>query len=43
MIPLTFLYDKYINRPNMSEQKNPFEYIAPPPNKWGQNKNNIEK
>ena len=26
MIPLTFLYDENIDRPKMSEQKNPFEY-----------------
>ena len=31
MIPLTFLYDEYIYRPKLSEQKNPFEYIVPPP------------
>ena len=31
MIPLTFLYDKYIDRPKLPEQKNPFEYIVPPP------------
>ena len=31
MIPLIFLYDEYIDRPKLSEQKNPFEYIVPPP------------
>ena len=31
MIPLTFLYDEYIDRPKLSEQKKPFEYIVPPP------------
>ena len=31
MIPLTFVYDEYINRSKLSEQKNPFEYIVPPP------------
>ena len=31
MIPLTFLYGEYIDRPKLSEQKNPFEYIVPPP------------
>ena len=31
MIALTFLYDEYIDRPQLSEQKNPFEYIVPPP------------
>ena len=28
MIPLTFLYDEYIDRPKLTEQKNPFEYIV---------------
>ena len=31
MMPLTFLYDEYIGRPKLTEQKNPFEYIVPPP------------
>ena len=31
MIPLTFLYDEYIDRPKLSEQKKPFEYIVLPP------------
>ena len=31
MIPLTFLYDEYIDRPKLTEEKNPFEYIVPPP------------
>ena len=31
MIPLTNLYEEYIDRPKCSEQKNPFEYIVPPP------------
>ena len=31
MIPLTFLYDEYIDRPKLSEQKNLFKYIVPPP------------
>ena len=30
MIPLTFLYNEYIDRPKLSEQKKPFEYIVPP-------------
>ena len=34
MIPLIFLYDENIDRPKLSEQKNPFEYIVPP-HKWG--------
>ena len=36
MIPLTILYDEYIGRPKLTEQKNPVEYIIPPsPLKWG--------
>ena len=36
MIPLATLYDEYIDRPKLSEQKEPFEYIVPPsPLKWG--------
>ena len=36
MIPLTNLYDEYIDQPNLTEQKNPFEYIVPPyPTKVG--------
>ena len=31
MIPLTFLYDEYIDRPKLFDKKNPFEYIVPPP------------
>ena len=30
MLPLTFLYDKYIDRPKKFEQKKPAEYIVPP-------------
>ena len=30
MIPLTTLNDEYIDRPKLSEQKKPFEYIVPP-------------
>ena len=29
-MPTRFLYDEYIDRPKLSEQKNPFEYIIPP-------------
>ena len=29
MIVLTFLYDEKFDRPKMSKQKNPFEYIFP--------------
>ena len=40
MIPLTFLSDEYIDQPKLSEQKNPFDYLVPPPppHKWGRNK-----
>ena len=31
MIPLTFLCDEYIYRPKLTDKKNPFEYIVPPP------------
>ena len=31
VIPLTFLYDEYIDRPELTEQKKPIEYIVPPP------------
>ena len=31
MIPLTIIHDEYIDRPKLNEQKNPFEYIFPPP------------
>ena len=34
MTSLTTLYDDYIDRPKLPEQKNPFEYIVPPPLKW---------
>ena len=38
MIPLTTLYDEYIDRPKLTEQKKPLEYIVPPsPLKWGRN------
>ena len=31
MIPVSTLYDEYIDLPKLSEQKNPFEYLVPPP------------
>ena len=31
MMPLIIFYDEYIDRPKLSEQKNPFEYTVPPP------------
>ena len=34
MTPLTTLYDDNIDRPKLSEQKNPIEYIVPPEIKW---------
>ena len=36
MIPDSTLYDEYIDRQKLSE-KNPFEYIVPPPLKRGWN------
>ena len=30
-MPLTFLYDEYIDRPVLTEQKKPIEYIVPSP------------
>ena len=35
MILLTTLYDEYIDRSILTEQKNPFEYIVPPPPQEG--------
>ena len=36
MIPLTILYDEYIGRPKLTEQKKNPVYIVPPsPQKWG--------
>ena len=31
MILLAFLYNEYIDQPKLTERKNPFEYIVPPP------------
>ena len=43
MIPLTFLYGEYIDRPKLFE-KNPFEYIVPPQQVGSEQKNtkNVE-
>ena len=35
MIPVSTLYDEYIDRPKLTEQKNPFEYIVLPPPQEG--------
>ena len=35
MIPVSTLCDEYIDRPKLTEQKNPFEYIVPPPPQEG--------
>ena len=44
MIPLTFLYDEYIDRPKFTEQKkNPFEYIVPSPTSGVGTKKNVLK
>ena len=42
MIPVSTLYDDYIDRPKLTEQKKPFEYIVPPPPlKRGRNKKSM--
>ena len=33
MILVSTLYDEYIDRPKLTEQKKPFEYIAPSPSR----------
>ena len=33
VIPLTTLYDEYIDRSKLSEQKNQFDYLVPPPSR----------
>ena len=33
MIPLATLYDEYIGRPKLSEQKKTVDYIVPPPSR----------
>ena len=35
IIPLTTLYNEYIDRPKLSEQKKPVDYIVPPPSQEG--------
>ena len=37
MIPLTTLYDEYIDRSKLTEQKNPCKYIVPDPLRGGRN------
>ena len=32
---LTSLYDEYIDRPKLSEQKNPIQVYCSSPHKWG--------
>ena len=42
MILVSTLNDEYIDRPKLSEQKNPFEYIVTPPQVGSEQKyNNI--
>ena len=38
ILPLSFLYDEYIDRPKLTEQK-PISVLVPPPLKWSRNKN----
>ena len=35
MMPFTTLYDEYIDRSKLTEQKIQIEYIVPPPTKVG--------
>ena len=42
MIPVSTLYDEYIDRPKLTEQKNPFEYIVPSPSR-GVGLKNVQK
>ena len=39
MIPVSTLYGEYIDRPKLTEQKNAFEYIVPPPSRGSEQKN----
>ena len=41
MIPVSTLYDEYIERRKFTEQKNPFEYIVPPPSRGSEQKSEI--
>ena len=38
MIPVSTLYDEYIDRRKLTEQKNPFEYIVPHPQEGSEQK-----
>ena len=42
MIPLTTLYDEYIDRPKLTEQKNSFEFIVPTHLKRGRHNDKID-
>ena len=39
MIPLTFLYDEYIDWPQLTEQKKPIWVYSSSPHKWVGTKN----
>ena len=39
MIPITTLYDEYFDRPKMTDQEIPFDYIFPSPTKVAREKN----
>ena len=39
MIPVSTLYDEYSDRPKLTEQKKPVEYIVPPPSRGVGTKN----
>ena len=38
MIPVSTLYDEYIERRKFTEQKKPVEYIVPPPSRGSEQK-----
>ena len=44
MMPITTLYDEYVDRPKLTEQKTPVYHLIPPPPKCGgQQKLAVEK
>ena len=43
MIPLTILYDEYIDSRKLTEQNNPFDYIVPPPSPIERGRNNYSR
>ena len=41
MIPVSTLYDEYMDRRKLTEQKKPFEYIVPPPQEGSEQKKTL--